>query len=265
MILDLEQRLEDGKEPAVKTIDRAARVLRVLAAGGQDGLALREVATRCEFGKPTAHRLLAALIDAGFAFQDTETRRYRLGVALSMLANAANQQHLGALMQPAIRRIADVTSDTVYASVREGIAAVCVGREIGSFPIRTLTLEVGDRRPLGVGSGALALLAFLPDAEVETSLQKNESWIEQYPGYSARYLKDAVAEARRYGFSFVDGRRIPGMNAVGVPVHDGAGKVVAALSVAAITDRVSGDRIAELAAILKREAAGLSKAIGAAA
>jgi DNA-binding IclR family transcriptional regulator len=217
---------------------------------------------RCEFGKPTAHRLLAALIDAGFAFQDTETRRYRLGVALSMLASAANQQHLGALAQPAIRRIADVTSDTVYASVREGPAAVCVGREIGSFPIRTLTLEVGDRRPLGVGSGALALLAFLPDAEIDAALQKNQAWIAEYPGYSVRYLKQAVIEARRYGFSFVDGRRIQGMNAIGMPVYDASGAVVAALSVAAITDRVSGDRIAELAGILQREAAVLSKAIG---
>jgi DNA-binding IclR family transcriptional regulator len=260
-MLDLEQKLEDGKEPAVKTIGRAARVLRVLAAGGQSGLALRDVAMRCEFGKPTAHRLLAALIDAGFAFQETETRRYRLGAGLSLLANAANQHSLGGLAQPAIRRIADATSDTVYASVREGIAAVCVGREIGSFPIRTLTLEVGDRRPLGVGSGALALLAFLPDAEVAATLQKNETWIEQFPGYSVRYLKEAIAEARRYGFSFVDGRRIPGMNAIGVPVHDAAGNVVAALSVAAITDRVSGDRIAQLAAILQREAATLSKLI----
>ena len=119
-MLDLEQRLEDGKEPAVKTIDRAARVLRVLASGGQNGMALRDVATACEFGKPTAHRLLAALIDAGFAFQDIETRRYRLGAGLSMLAHAANQQHVGGLAQPAIRRIADVTLDTVYASVREG-------------------------------------------------------------------------------------------------------------------------------------------------
>jgi DNA-binding IclR family transcriptional regulator len=265
MMLDLEQRAEDGKEPAVKTIDRAARVLRVLSAGGQDGLALRDVATRCEFGKPTAHRLLAALIDAGFAFQDIETRRYRLGVALSMLACAANQQHIGALAQPAIRRIADVTSDTVYASVREGPAAVCVGREIGSFPIRTLTLEVGDRRPLGVGSGALALLAFLPDAEIDVTLQKNEAWIAEYPGYSIDYLKQAVTEARRYGFSFVDGRRIQGMNAIGMPVYDARGAVVAALSVAAITDRVSGERIAELAGILQREAAVLSKAIGATA
>jgi DNA-binding IclR family transcriptional regulator len=261
-MLDSEQRVEDRKEPAVKTIDRAARVLRVLASGGQQGLALREVATECEFGKPTAHRLLSALIDAGFAFQDSETRRYRLGTGLSMLAYAANQQHIGGLTQPAIRRIADVTSDTVYASVREGVAAVCVGREIGSFPIRTLTLEVGDRRPLGVGSGALAMLAFLPDAEADSILQKNEPWIEQYPGYSIGYLKEAIAESRRYGFSFVDGRRIPGMNAIGVPVHDASGSVVAALSVAAIADRVSGDRISELAGILQREAAALSKSIG---
>lgn len=264
-MLDLEQPVDDAKEPTVKTIDRAARVLRVLAAGGQDGLALREVATESEIGKPTAHRLLSALIDAGFAFQDTETRRYRLGAGLSMLAQAANLQGLGGLAQPVIRRIAALTSDTVYASVREGIAAVCVGRAMGSFPIRTLTLEVGDRRPLGVGSGALALLAFLPDQEVETILQKNESWIAEYPGYSIAYLREAVAEARRYGFSFVDGRRIPGMNAIGVPVHNASGSVVAALSVAAIADRVSGDRISELAGILQREAAALSKSIGMAA
>jgi DNA-binding IclR family transcriptional regulator len=165
------------------------------------------------------------------------------------------------LAQPVIRRIADATADTVYASVREGIAAVCVGREIGAFPIRTLTLEVGDRRPLGVGSGALALLAFLPDDEIEQMLQKNAAWIGQFPGYSPAYLKDAVAEARRYGFSFVDGRRIPGMNAIGVPVRDGTGQIVAALSVAAIVDRVSGDRISELAGILHREATVLSAAL----
>jgi DNA-binding IclR family transcriptional regulator len=260
-MLDLEQRLDEGREPAVKTIDRAARVLRVLAAGGPEGLALRDVATACAMGKATAHRFLSALIDAGFAFQETETRRYRLGVGLSLLAHAANQHNLGALAQPVIRRIADVTSDTVYASVREGVAAVCVGREMGSFPIRTLTLELGDRRPLGVGSGALALLAFLADEDIDLLLRKNESWIAQFPGYSTDYLRSAVAEARRYGFSYVDGRRIPGMNAIGVPVRDGSGNVVAALSVAAIAERISGDRISELAGILHREAAALSASI----
>jgi DNA-binding IclR family transcriptional regulator len=64
-MLDLEHRIDDGKEPAVKTIDRAARVLRVLATGGNDGLALRDVATDCQMSKATAHRLLAALTDAG--------------------------------------------------------------------------------------------------------------------------------------------------------------------------------------------------------
>src|SRR5262245_39786765 len=80
-----EQRVEDAKGPAVKTIDRAERVLRGLAAGGADGLALRVIAAQCDVGKATAHRLLSALIDAGFAFQDAETRHYRLGAGLAML------------------------------------------------------------------------------------------------------------------------------------------------------------------------------------
>jgi DNA-binding IclR family transcriptional regulator len=73
-----------------------------------------------------------------------------------------------------------------------------------------------------------------------------------------------VVESRRYGFAFVDGRRIPGMNAIGVPVFDASGGVVAALSLAGIVDRVSGDRIPELVGILQREAASLARAIGAA-
>lgn len=252
---------DDGKEPAVKSIDRAARVLRALAAGGPDGLALREVAVLAGFGKATGHRLLAALIDAGFAFQETGSRRYRLGAGLAALAREANQQDIGALARPFIEHAADLTSDTVYASVREGAAAVCVGREIGAFPIRTLSLEVGDRRPLGVGSGALALLAFLPDDEVALAIERNEALLPRYPGYSRAYLERVVVESRRYGFAFVDGRRIPGMNAIGVPVFDASGVVVAALSLAGIVDRVSGDRIPELVGILQREAAGLARTI----
>ncbi len=47
---------------------------------------------------------------------------------------------------------AAATGVTVFASVRDAMAAICIGRAIGRFPIRTLTLGVGDRRPLGVGS-----------------------------------------------------------------------------------------------------------------
>jgi DNA-binding IclR family transcriptional regulator len=247
--------------PAVKTIDRAARMLWVLARGDSEGLPLGVIVQLSGFGKGTTHRLLAALVEAGFAFQDPVTRRYRLGSGLTLLARIAQQQDVGAAATPYLERIARETLDTVYVSVREGPTAICVGRQIGSFPIRTLSLNVGDRRPLGVGSGSLALLAFLPDDQVEASLRHNEIWFREFEGYDVAYVRKTIVKSRRNGFAYVEGRIVAGMNALGVPVYDRTGNVVAALSLAAISDRVSSDRVASLVKILKKEAVRLGNAL----
>jgi DNA-binding IclR family transcriptional regulator len=251
----------DNDLPAVKTIDRAARMLWVLARGDSEGLPLGVIVQMSGFGKGTTHRLLAALVEAGFAFQDPVTRHYRLGSGLTLLARIGQRQDVGAVATPYLERLAKETSDTVYVSVCEGPTAICIGREIGAFPIRTLSLSVGDRRPLGVGSGSLALLAFLPDDQIELSLRQNEMWFKEFKGYDVAYVRKAIAKSRRNGFAYVDGRIVAGMNALGVPVYDRGGDVVAALSLAAISDRVSGDRVASLVKILKKEAARLGDAL----
>ena len=252
---------DDGAEVTVKTVDRVARLLRAVAMHG-DGAMLSAVARETGLGKGTVHRLLNALIDAGFVFQNQETKRYGLGACLGLLGQAAHQQDVAASARPFLLRLAEATADTIFASVREGGTAVCVAREIGAFPIRTLSLDVGHVRPLGVGSGSLAILAFRLDDEIAGIIEKNASWLGRYPGYSRKDILADIALTRRRGYSFVDGRIVPGMNAVGVPVLDADGKAVAALSLAAIADRVSGPRVNELARLLSREAAELGKVLG---
>lgn len=257
----LASREDDGTEATVKTVDRAARLLRSLA-GHPDGAMLSAVARETGLGKGTVHRLLNALIDAGLVFQDSESKLYRLGAGLALLGHAAHRQDLATLAKPFLLQLAEETQDTIYASVREGGAAVCVAREIGAFPIRTLSLDVGHLRPLGVGSGSLALFAFLPDEEIGVLIEKNAAWLARYPGHSRKELLAKVAETRRRGYSLVEGKIIPGMNAMGVPIIGSDGRAVAALSLAAITDRVSGPRIGQLARMLAREAGGLGRAMG---
>jgi DNA-binding IclR family transcriptional regulator len=252
---------DDGAEVTVKTVDRVAHLLRAVATY-RDGAMLSAVARQTGLGKGTVHRLLNALIGAGLVFQDQDTKRYRLGVGLALLGHVAHQQDFAALAKPFLLRLAEQTEDTVYASVREGAAAVCVAREIGVFPIRTLSLDVGDLRPLGVGSGSLSLLAFLPDDEVGAMIEKNAAWLTRYPGHSRKELLAKVEQTRRRGYSFVDGKVLPGMNALGVPILGPDGWPVAALSLAAIADRVSGSRVAELTRLLSAEAAELAKAMG---
>jgi len=246
-------------ETAVKTVDRIAILLRTLAGHGADGVSLSDVARTTGFGLATTHRLLTALGDVGFAFQDLKTRHYRLGAVVATLGRAALQQDVAGLADEALARLAEATGDTVFASVREGLAAICIGRAIGHFPIRTLTLDVGDRRPLGVGAGSLALLAALPDAEVAAVIERNAAWLKDFDGFTADALRRLVGRTREQGYAFNDGLIVPAMNAIGVAVRGADGRPLLALSLAAIRDRMGPDRLGGLVERLKAEAADLER------
>src|SRR5690606_38100777 len=101
----------------------------------------------------------AALCDSGLAYQDLSSKRYHLSALMAQLGSSAKTQLISAVSQTSLESLAQQAGDTVFASLVEGSAATCVARVIGSFPIRTLILNAGDRRPLGAGAGSLAMLA----------------------------------------------------------------------------------------------------------
>lgn len=247
----------------VQSLDRAAAVLRCLAKGEGTGRRLSDVMATTGLGKATTHRLLRSLMRIGFVQQDRSTRLYSLGLEIFVLgAAAANRFDIAEHARPAMRRLAELSGDTVYLSVRAGMQALCLDRQVGDFPIRTLTLNVGDRRPLGVGAGSLALLAFQPAAEIDEVVAAVAGELAVYPGYDAATVRRLADEARAKGYAFNDGRLVSGMSAVGVPVLTTGGEVAAALSIAAITSRMDGARRAELVDALRGEAAKLTQAMG---
>ena len=247
------------QETAVKTVGRVATILRLLSNAGDSGFRLSDISETTGLGKTTAHRLLAALVQVGFANQDLKTKRYRLGVSAAALGRDAAIHHVGSLVRPVLRRLADETEDTVFASVREGLAAICIAREVGRYPIRTLTLDQGDRRPLGVGAGSLALLAFLPDEEVEAIIARNRRWLQDYAAFSPDELLRLVVRTRKSGYALNEGRIVPAMQAIGVPVLMGNGRPAAALSLAAIRERIGRDRLPNLVRRLREEADALAE------
>ncbi len=113
-------------------------------------------------------------------------------------------------------------------SVRSGVEAVCVEREIGSYPIRANYLDIGSRRPLGVGAGAMALLAWLPDREVDAILGIVVQRLGPYPRLSQAEIRSRVSESRARGYVVLLDQVVDTMGAIGVPVRDEAGRTVAA-------------------------------------
>jgi DNA-binding IclR family transcriptional regulator len=241
-----------------QTISRAAAVLRALARG-TNGRRLTDVAAETGLTKPTALRLLRALKGEGFAFIDT-AGAWRLGLGLVALgAAAADREGLRQLAADALARLAAKTEDTVFFSLREGAEIMCVDRHEGPYPIRTLLLGPGHRRPLGIGAAGMAVLAFLEGTDREAALAGIAPRLPEWPGHSPELLRKRIAKARRSGYALNDGQIMSAMWAVGVPVRDGAGQVVAALSIAAITERMQRPRLDEIVASLRAEAAAIEE------
>ena len=246
------------QEPTVKTVDRVITILRLLSGAGDDGFRLSDIAETTGLGKtgaPAARRVGPCRLRAPGSENETLQSR-RITAALG---HEAAIHHIGSLVRPVLRRLAAETEDTVFASVREGLAAVCIAREVGSFPIRTLTLDQGDRRPLGVGAGSLALLAHLPDEEIETIIARNRRWLQDYAGFSPDELLRLVARTRIEGFALNEGRIVPAMQAIGVAAVTRSGRPAASLSLAAIRDRMGADRLPKLVHRLREEAEALAE------
>lgn len=236
-----------------RTIQRASDVLRALS-GSQNGMRLSDIAAAASLHKATTHRLLAAMAREGLVEQD-ERRRYHLGAEIWILGMAAARRFdISGLAATALDRIAEHTGDTAFLSIRSGNQAICIDRREGHFPIRTLTLEVGSRRPLGVGAGSLALLAYLPDQEIKEVIAANRKRLSKYPGFAPPTLWQLIGDARRDGHTFNEGRIVSDMSAVGVAIFGHVGTPAAALSCAAISSRMQEARRREIVTLLREEA-----------
>jgi len=244
-----------------QSVRRAIAVLRAVACA-DNAVRLRDIVDETGLHTATTHRLLTVLSEEGLIEQDKATKEYRLGPQLFALtaADTRRQNFLGAA-RGTMQRIADETDDTVYFTMRVGDEALCLARIEGAYPIRTLTLDVGDRRPLGVGAGSLALLAFLDPKEIARTINLSA---KEYPrfGVNSDDVRGFVREAQRLGYALNDSRILPGMAAIGLPVRSASGEIVGAISVAAIKSRMKTPRRDALVALLQREILELSPLAG---
>lgn len=249
-----------GGETPKDVVGRAARVLRILSGEEPDGAGTTDVARRVGLPRPTTHRLLSSLAEHGLVDRDHATGRWQLGPELFLLgATAAPRYDARALAQPVVRRLAEVTGETALFSVRRGDETVCLVREDGAFPIRSHVVFEGSRFPLGVVSSGLAVLAFLPPAEVERYLVRVDLTAAHGEAHAADAVRARVAETRRTGWALNPGLVVEGSWGIAAAVFDGTETPVAALSLNGIEARFGRDRQPELGRMLLAAAHGLGR------
>ena len=223
----------DAQRYRLHGVERALDTLELLAAAGPGGMTLTELAERISVSKSSAFALLQTLIARGFA-ADSGTRlsrRYRLGMALAKLGDAAEvQSPLISLALPVLQALTDATGLTTRLVVPDGPYAVVTARVDAPGTVRFATY-LGKREYPHCTSAGKALLAALPRQQARA--------LALEAGMPARtertitdpddLLRDLEVSAAR-GYTIDDEEDSEGVFCVGAAIFDRNGDSVAAIS-----------------------------------
>ena len=235
-------------------MERTIALLKEIALHGPQGARVSELAAALGLEYPTVHRMIRCLAEERMIERSENSLRYSLGPLVYELGlSVPPRMNLRDICDSVTTRIADETGDTVFLNVRSGLDVLCIDRKEGTFPIKTLIFDVGNRRPLGVGAGGLALLMPMPDEELESVARANSKRLQIYGSIKPRNILLLVKQAREKGYVATEDIVVRGVSAISLPFGGRGGVPPAAISVACVPSRMPKARHHELVAMLQSE------------
>lgn len=247
-----------GDRLDLSSASASEKVLHVLNAfEHRSHWALQDLAKHLGLPKSTVHRLLTTLKSMQFVDQDPRDSSYHLGFRLWTLARRSRDfDALAASAIPTLQDLAEKTGETAFMMVQDGLHALCVARVNGSQDVRLL-IDVGMASPLHLGASNSTILAFLDDSERSSILASTVSEDE-----ARLRVEKEMKQIAGDGFAYSSSQLTPGAAAIGMPILDGAGRVLAGLSIGAPAYRFDRERALTMLPVLQQAARFLAQRFG---
>ena len=231
--------VESVARPAgyVQSLDRGLAVICCFSAESPR-LTLSEVARQTGLSRAAARRSLITLQTLGYVGSDGR-QFYLTPRVLTLGYSYLSSLSLADVAQAHLSDLANEVHESCSASVLDGFDIVYVARA-ATKRIMTISLSVGTRLPAYATSMGRVLLAALPcdglDAYLDAATLAPltvRTIIDQ------DRLRTEVERSRTRGWCLVDQElEDDGVRSIAVPVHDSAGRVVAAVNTSAHATRV---------------------------
>jgi DNA-binding IclR family transcriptional regulator len=245
----------------VQSLDRALEMLEALAENGGE-LGATELARRLEVHRSTAFRLLGTLEGHGLVEQNPASEKFRLGYGLVRLAGAVVADFdLTRAARPVLNELARQTGETVNLAVLQGDQVVNI-EQVASPHLVANVNWVGRQTPLHATSNGKILLAHIPSEQRGRLLKGQLKRFTPRTITDAAVLEKQLRRAVEEGYAFTLEELEVGLNAVAAPVRDAEGSVIAAVSVAGPSYRVTPHRLSELGEMTRDAADAVSRRMG---
>jgi IclR family pca regulon transcriptional regulator len=225
----------------VQSLRRGLQVIRTFGHDHQQ-MTLSDIARETGLTRAAARRFLLTLQDVGYVRSDGRyfsltPRVLELGYAyLSGLS-------LTDVAQPHVEDLVDRVHESSSVSVLDEDDIVYVVR-VATKRIMTVAISVGTRFPAYCTSMGRVLLAALePDDLTERLARIELSPLTSRTVTDRKRLRSLIDQVHGQGYATTDQELEDGLRSAAAPIHDRAGKVVAAINASAQAPRVTMDQL----------------------
>ena len=257
------KRRSDNGNTRSQSLLRGLMVLEAVADEPAE-IGIRELSRVLGLNATIVHRLTRTLLERGYVEQNGETLRYGIGVRAFQIGNRYRAAaSIDEAAQPVLGEVASTHELNCYLGVldRGFVRYLLAIQSSGPIVIRgrpgtqTHIHSTALGKVLLAAESVAAARTILGKAPMPRLTPKTEVSVEK--------LLAQLPEIRHAGYAVSDEENIPGVFAVGVPVHDRTGRVKAAISVACPRYRGVEARVPEMARIAARAADVVSQRLGA--
>jgi len=202
----------------------------------KDVIGLSELSRLSSIPKATVYRLMTTMEENGFIRKVNiigRDNQYRLGLKFLELGKLVSEQlEIREVALPYMKNLRDKVNECVQLIVRDGNEGIYIEKLEGDRPVRLYT-RVGRHAPLYGGACPRAILSFMEDEEIERILKtKQLEAITSNTIINKVSLLKSIEEARKTGYTVSYGELELESTAIGAPIFDNQGKVIASISIA---------------------------------
>ncbi|HEX9494520.1 MAG TPA: IclR family transcriptional regulator [Candidatus Limnocylindria bacterium] len=246
-----------------RTAGRALDLLLLLVEQGQHGLTARELADALHAPRTSVSDLLKVLEDRGFVAPTADGHGWRLDFRVAQLGNAyLHEFSVREVGRAAMRELSRRTGFTTQMAVLDHTDVVYIERQDASRPLSQphVVTDIGSRLPAYCTSLGKAMLAFLPDDEVDR-LYPAAAMLQPRTRNTITTLarlKLELAAIRRRGYAVDQQEATEGIVCIGSPILGADGQPEAAISLAGLTAGMPANAIESLGRTVARAASQVS-------
>jgi len=234
-----------GWENTTRTLKTTETTLEVIEAlEALDGARVSELAEELGMAASTVHAHLATLEKHEYVAKEGD--EYHLGLEFLSLGNYVGyRKRAYETAEAYTEKLADETECRAVFMVEEHGWGVYMFTFSGAHAVWTYS-TVGKKVPLHVTAAGKAILAKLPDSEVEAIIERHGLEAETENSITEPdELFTQLEEIRERGYSFNHQEQLDGIKAVGVPVTDHNDRIIGSFSVASPANRLDDAEFTE--------------------